>query len=231
MPIKDEYCPVAKSVEILGDRWCLLLIREMLRGVRRFNEMERAVPGISRSVLAQRLRHLERTGIVERRADGRSTEYVLTDKGVQLVPVVASLNQWGVQWVVPEARATPMDADGLMAWIGRHVMLDELPERRVVIRFDLRGAPRRHYWVVVQRGESSVCPEHPGFTEDIIVASDAPTLYRVFLGETSFATARARDSMRVDGLPALVRQMPRWFRLRATDAAESGAAPRSASAR
>ena len=62
MRSSDDYCPVAKSVEVLGDRWCLLLVREMLRGVDRFNELERSVPGISRSVLAQRLRHLERRG-------------------------------------------------------------------------------------------------------------------------------------------------------------------------
>ena len=86
MKSSDDYCPVAKSVEVLGDRWCLLLVREMLRGVDHFNELERSVPGISRSILAQRLRHLEREGIVERRvgAGGRATGYQLTGAGVEL---------------------------------------------------------------------------------------------------------------------------------------------------
>ena len=85
-----------KSVEVLGDRWCLLLVREMLRGVDRFNELERSVPGISRSVLAQRLRHLEREGIVDRRvgAGGRTTDYRLTDAGRELGSVVGALNAW-----------------------------------------------------------------------------------------------------------------------------------------
>jgi DNA-binding HxlR family transcriptional regulator len=105
MKTSDDYCPVAKSVEVLGDRWCLLLVREMLRGVDRFNEFERSVPGISRSILAQRLRHLEREGVVARRtgADGRATGYRLTDAGRELGAVVGALNDWGCAGASPTA--------------------------------------------------------------------------------------------------------------------------------
>jgi len=146
VPTSDDYCPVARSVEVLGDRWCLLLVREMLRGVDRFNELERSVPGISRSVLAQRLRHLEREGVVDRRvgADGRSTDYRLTDAGYELGAVVGALNDWGVRWRVPDGGPPDLEPDGLMLWVRRHVALDQLPARRVVIGFRLRaraGAP------------------------------------------------------------------------------------------
>ena len=129
-----DYCPVAKSVEVLGDCWCLLLVREMLRGVDRFNELERSVPGISRSVLAQRLRHLEREGVVDRRVtgDGRTGSYRLTDAGYELGGVVAALNDWGVRWRVPDGGPSDIDPDGLMLWVRRHVVLDQLPARRVV---------------------------------------------------------------------------------------------------
>ncbi|MFN2491057.1 MAG: winged helix-turn-helix transcriptional regulator [Actinomycetota bacterium] len=116
MPSRDDYCPVAKSVQILGDRWCLLLVREMLRGVRNFNEFERSVPGISRSTLAQRLRRLERAAIAERWVDdgNRTVEYRLTDAGRELGDVVGALNDWGDRWLIPDARPSEIDPDGLM---------------------------------------------------------------------------------------------------------------------
>jgi DNA-binding HxlR family transcriptional regulator len=213
---RDDYCPVAKSVEVLGDRWCLLLVREMLRGVDRFNELERSVPGISRSILAQRLRHLEREGIVARRAGdgGQAAGYALTDAGRELGGVVGALNDWGVRWRIPESGPPDLDPDGLMLWVRRHVVLDSLPQRRVVIGFRLKAGGRRSYWLVLQPGEASLCPEHPGFTEHLWITADATTLYLVFLGRIGLSAAIDDGAMRVDGPPSLVRALPRWFRLR-----------------
>jgi DNA-binding HxlR family transcriptional regulator len=216
MRSSDDYCPVAKSVEVLGDRWCLLLVREMLRGVSRFNELERSVPGISRSVLAQRLRHLEREGIVDRRvgADGRATDYRLTDAGRELGSVVGALNDWGVRWRVPDGGPPELDPDGLMLWVRRHVALDRLPPDRVVIGFRLLARGRRSYWLVLQPGEVSLCPEHPGFEENLWITAEATTLYLVFLGRISLSTAMDDRGFRVDGPPRLVRALPGWFRIR-----------------
>jgi DNA-binding HxlR family transcriptional regulator len=216
MRASDDYCPVAKSVEVLGDRWCLLLVREMLRGVNRFNELERSVPGISRSILAQRLRHLEREGIVDRRlgGDGRATDYRLTDAGEELGSVVGALNDWGVRWRIPDGGPPDLDPDGLMLWVRRHVVLDQLPPSRVVIGFRLLARSRRSYWLVLQPGEVSLCPEHPGFEEQLWITTDAATLYLVFLGRISLSTAMDDDRLRVDGPPRLVRALPSWFRLR-----------------
>ena len=212
----DDYCPVAKSVEVLGDRWCLLLIREMLRGVDRFNELERSVPGISRSVLVQRLRHLEREGVVDRSVgtDGRTTDYRLTDAGYELGAVVGALNDWGVRWRIPDAGPPGLDPDGLMLWVRRHVALDQLPARRVVIGFRLRARGRRSYWLVLQPGEVSLCPEHPGFEEDLWITAESTTLYLVFLGRIGLSAATDDGALAVDGPPSLVRALPRWFRLR-----------------
>ena len=212
----DDYCPVAKSVEVLGDRWCLLLIREMLRGVDRFNELERSVPGISRSVLVQRLRHLEREGVVDRRVgtDGRTTDYRLTDAGYELGAVVGALNDWGVRWRIPDAGPPGLDPDGLMLWVRRHVALDQLPGRRVVIGFRIRARGRRAYWLVLQPGEVSLCPEHPGFEEDLWITAESTTLYLVFLGRIGLSAATDDGALAVDGPPSLVRALPRWFRLR-----------------
>jgi DNA-binding HxlR family transcriptional regulator len=219
MPSSDEYCPVAKSVEILGDRWCLLLVREMLRGVDRFNELQRSVPGISRSILTQRLRHLEREGIVRRRVevDGRSTDYRLTDAGRELGGVVGALNDWGTRWRIPDGAAdgqsADVDPDGLMRWIRRHVVLVQLPDRQIVVAFELRGAQRRLYWLVLRQGEVSLCPDHPGFVEDVRVTSTPSALYRVFLGRQSIGSAVRHGLVRLDGPATLVRALPGWFRL------------------
>ena len=215
---RDEYCPIYHSLDLFGDRWGLLVVRELLRGVTRFNELERSLPGISRSTLAQRLRHLEKEGIVERQTgdNGVGSEYGLTEAGRDLVRVIEAVGQWGVKWLVPNAPLSESDSDGLMQWISRHVMLRELPARRVVIRFELRGRTRHHYWLVLQTDEASLCPEHPGFPEDVHIASTPKDLYRLVVGRQSLERAINEGAVKVEGPPRLVRSLPRWFLLRAS---------------
>ena len=216
MPARDEYCPITRSLDLFGDRWGLLVVREILRGVRHFNELERSLPGISRSTLAQRLRHLEKEGIVERTVDGRpSTEYHLTESGHDLVKVLEAVGTWGVRWLVPRRQPSEIDPDGLMQWVRRHVVLHELPDRRVVVRFELQGRSRRYFWLILRAGEASLCPEHPGFEEDVFVSARPIDLYRLVVGQQSFARAIDDESILVDGPPTLVNAFPRWFLLRA----------------
>lgn len=215
---RDEHCPVYRSLDLFGDRWGLLVVREILRGVSRFNELERSLPGISRSTLAQRLRHLEKEAIVERRTtpDGRGTEYDLTEAGRGLVTVIEAVSEWGVRWLIPDVGSPELDPEGLMIWISRHVMLGELPERRVVIRFELRSKGRRYFWLVLRTGEASLCPEHPGFPEDVFVTSNPAALYRLVVGKESLEGAIAEGTVKVSGPPRLVRSLPRWLLLRAS---------------
>lgn len=215
MPSRDEYCPVAKSVEVLGDRWSLLIVRELLRGVHGFNELERSLPGISRSLLAARLRRLERDGVVGRSVAGpRRAEYRLTERGRELRAAVKVLNDWGVRWFVPTPRTSEIDPDGLMLWIRRHAALDALPPSRVVIAVDLIGREHRRYWLVLRPGEVSLCPDHPGFEEDIRLTGRAADFYDLFLGRVTLADAISRGTLEIDGPPPMVRMLPRWFRLR-----------------
>jgi DNA-binding HxlR family transcriptional regulator len=218
MPARDEYCPLTRSLDVFGDRWGLLVVRELLRGVSRFNELERSLPGISRSTLAQRLRHLEREAIVERRIvdDGRGTEYHLTGAGRDLGGVLEVMGIWGVRWLVPHKRPSEIDPDGLMQWIRRHVVLRELPTRRAVIRFELLSRSRRYFWLILRPGEASLCPEHPGFEEDLFVTARPIDLYRLVVGQQSLAQAMEEGTVRVEGPPQLVRSLPRWFLLRAS---------------
>jgi DNA-binding HxlR family transcriptional regulator len=215
---RDEYCPLTRSLDLFGDRWGLLVVRELLRGVGRFNELERSLPGISRSTLAQRLRHLEAESIVERDVldHGNGTEYHLTDAGRELVRVIDAIGVWGVRWLVPLRQPSEIDPDGLMQWIRRHIILGELPGHRVVIRFELQGRSRRFFWLILRTGEVSLCPEHPGFEEDLFVRAQPIQLYRLVVGSQSLAQAMEDGLVRVDGPPRLVRSLPRWFLLRAS---------------
>jgi DNA-binding HxlR family transcriptional regulator len=138
-----QYCPIAKASEILGDRWTLLIVREMLGGASGFNELQRGLPGISRSVLADRLRSLERAEVLERRTGpkGRTLGYRLTLDGRDLEAVVQAMGEWGVTWSFTDPRPEELDPDLLIVWMARHVEREQLPPNRTVVQFD--SATRR----------------------------------------------------------------------------------------
>jgi DNA-binding HxlR family transcriptional regulator len=207
-----QYCPVAKAAETLGDRWSLLLVRELLYGVSGFNEFERNLPGISRSVLAERLRRLERSGVVQRNVDhnGRTAGYFLTPEGRELDHVVQVLGDWAARWVLRDPQPLELDPDLVMLWISRHINVDRLPPSRVVVEFALSGCARR-YWLVLQPDEVSLCLRHPGFDPDLVFSADLETLYRVYMGRVLLTEALQMQTVRIDGPPSLVRQAPRWF--------------------
>src|ERR671922_234577 len=129
-----QYCPVAKASEVLGDRWMLLIVRELLGGASGFNELQRGLPGISRSVLTDRLRSLERAEIIGRRTGpkGRTLEYRLTSAGRDLEPVVQAVGEWGATWFFTDPRAEELDPDLLIVSIARHVDRRSLPPNRTV---------------------------------------------------------------------------------------------------
>jgi DNA-binding HxlR family transcriptional regulator len=207
-----QYCPIAKASEILGDRWTLLIVRELLGGASGFNELQRGLPGISRSVLTDRLRALERAEIVERRTGpkGRTLEYRLAPAGRDLEPVVQALGEWGVTWSFTDPRPEELDPDLLIVWMARHVDHDELPADRTVVQFDFRN-PAKRYWMVLEPSEVSVCLQHPGFDVDLEVAVDTATLYRVYLGRAELGAAIRAGKLTMRGPRALQRGFARWF--------------------
>jgi DNA-binding HxlR family transcriptional regulator len=207
-----QYCPIAKASEVLGDRWTLLIVREMLGGVRGFNELQRGLPGISRSVLADRLRSLERAEIVDRRTGpkGRTLGYRLTPAGRDLEPVVQALGEWGVTWSVTDPRPGELDPYLLIVWMARHVDRHQLPPDRTVVQFDFRD-PAERYWMVLEPSEVSVCLQHPGFDVDLNVTADTATLYRVYLGRAELSAAMQSPKLTVSGPRTLQRAFGRWF--------------------
>ena len=208
-----QYCPVARASEIVADRWTLLIMRELILGSHRFNEIERGLPGISRSLLASRLRDLQDAGVVDRLPGVHSklTEYHLSEAGRDLKPVIEALGAWGVRWAFGEPRPEELDA-GLLVWkIHQRINRELLPDRRTVVEFDFEGPRGRRVWLLLEPREVSVCVTPPGFDSDLVVRSDLAAFYHVWLGHVDYDAALRCGSVVVEGLPVLAKQLPRWF--------------------
>jgi DNA-binding HxlR family transcriptional regulator len=205
-----EYCPIAMGAEAVGDRWTPLVLRELIIGATRFTDIHRGVPRMSRTLLAQRLKQLERTGLVERRAPGPT--YHLTEAGRGLEPVVWALGDWAMQWLFGDPENHHLDAAHLMWRVRQFVLEDELPPARTVVQFTFPGATRgRTIWLVLTREGSSVCERDEGFDVDLYVTADIQEFMRVWLGRSTWSDAIASGAITFDGPPDLARAFPRWF--------------------
>ena len=171
--VYGQFCPVAVASEIFAERWTPVILRELVLGSRRFNDIQRGVPRISRALLVKRLRELS-AARRDRRNEGG--EYTLTEAGQELGEVVVHLGTWGARWTAP-VRRDRLDAK-LLTWdMRRRIAVDRLPEKRVVVRFDFRGVPAGHkapktYWLVLERPEVDLCIIEPGFEVDVFVDAD-----------------------------------------------------------
>ena len=208
-----QYCPVALASSVIAERWTPLIIRELVIGGRRFNEIDRGLPGISRSLLKQRLDHLERKGVVERveLTHGRGHEYRLTPAGRDLESVIMAIGEWAVRWMFSEPEPRDVDPVTLTWWMSRRTVAERLPEDRTVVQFDYAGEDPTRIWIVLERREASVCTEPPGFDSDVVVTTDPVALMRVFSGITSFAQALDNETISLVGPPRLTRALPTWF--------------------
>jgi DNA-binding HxlR family transcriptional regulator len=213
VPDYGQFCPVSLGSEVLADRWTPLILRELILGNTRFNDIARGLPSISRSLLVQRLRHLERKGVVELwpSPTGRGNEYHLTAAGKELGGVVEALGRWAVEWLFEDLHPQEIDAPTLMWWMHRRMNTSALPPDRVVVQFDHTAPTRMAIWMVLDRGEASVCLQHPGFDTDVIVTASTATLSEVFNGLDTWSHAVATEAITVEGPPRLVKALPRWF--------------------
>jgi DNA-binding HxlR family transcriptional regulator len=213
--VKDyaQYCPVALASEVIAERWTPLIVRELVLGGRRFNEIDRGLPGISRSLLKQRLDHLERKGVVERvnLTHGRGHEYRLTPAGRDLEGVLMAVGEWAVRWMFSEPEPRNVDPVSLTWWMSRRLVVDEVPEDRTVVQFDYGGDDPARIWIVLERRDASVCTEPPGFDSDVVVSTEPVALMRVFSGITTYASALESGDISLVGPPRLTRALPRWF--------------------
>lgn len=208
-----QYCPVALASEVIAERWTPLIVRELVLGGRRFNEIDRGLPGISRSLLKQRLDHLERKGVVERveLTNGRGHEYHLTPAGKDLEGVIMAVGEWAVRWMFSEPEPRNVDPVTLTWWMSRRLVADQLPDGRTVVQFEYAGATPTRIWIVLDRREGSVCTDPPGFDTDVVVTTEPVALMRVFSGITTYADAVGSGAIALTGPSRLTRAFPEWF--------------------
>lgn len=195
-----QYCPISRSAEVLGDRWTIHIIRDLLTGTNRFNELIRGNPGLSRALLTRRLRQLTAADVVEQHDDG---SYQLTAAGRALEPVVFGLATWGARWAFGEPTPEELDPDLLLWWLHRQLDTTHLPGPRFTVFVPLTDHPRR-YWIVVE-DEASICLADPGFEVDVTMRADRATLYRTYLGRVALSDARRRGDVEITGSRAAVR--------------------------
>ncbi|SDJ27846.1 DNA-binding transcriptional regulator, HxlR family [Actinokineospora alba] len=202
-----QYCPIVRAVEALGDRWTLLIVREMLTGATRFNEFSRGLPGLSRALLSRRLRQLENAGIVTH----TDSAYALTQAGEDLRPLVFGLADWGARHAFGDPKPEELDPEVLMWWLHGRVDTSELTKRAVI---QIEVADRsRVFWLVLEPGDASVCYTDPGFDIDAVLASDIATLFRVWEGEIDLTAAAKTGALTLTGARWIVRGFPTWLQL------------------
>ena len=213
MPSYREYCPIAVGAEFFGDRWTPLILRELILGCRRFNDIHRGLGRMSRTLLSQRLRELERRGIVGRDMDGagRTVEYRLTAAGRELEPVVWALGHWATRWSFGDPADEELDAGWLVWRLHQNVIVGRLPAARVVVQFVLDGPGGGEAWLVLDRGGSTACQIDPGYEVDLVVMGDNREMHRWLLGRRSLRELRQAGSVRLIGPTRLVRSFEVWF--------------------
>jgi DNA-binding HxlR family transcriptional regulator len=209
-----QFCPVAKAMELLDERWTLLVIRELMMGSRHFNALRRGVPRMSPALLSKRLQTLVRAGVVERWEDGNRVTYRLTESGKELEPIVQALGRWGIRWI-PELGDEDLDPHLLLWDIHRSVDREAVPDGRTVIGFvfpEVRPATRR-WWIVITGEGIDVCDVDPGFPVRVTVEASLRTLTLIWRGDLSWSIALRSGDLVLHGDPQAQRALPRWLTL------------------
>lgn len=208
-----QYCPIARAAEILGDRWTLLIVRDLLFGAQHFNELERGLPGIPKALLTDRLRRLQHVGVLVRQSEsgGRRTCYQLTAAGWELYPIIESLTRWGAKWAFGEPEPNELNPVLLLWWMRDLTKREELPRQRVVVEFNFRETRPKHFWLILDPGDVSVCVKHPGFEIDVLIQAELVALYDVLFGRDTFARVIREERLKIDSTPELIRAFPKWF--------------------
>lgn len=214
-----QFCPISIAAEVLTERWTLLVLREMLAGSTRFNDLHRGVPLMSASLLSQRLRDLEGAGLIERRAllTGKGYSYHLTESGEALRPIITGIGLWGSKYMRTQYSPENLDPSLLMWDMRRWIRGDLMPPGRVVIRFDIPDAPvqKRRYWMVKEDGEHNVdlCLFEPGFPVDLVITSNLATLTRVWMGDIEAESAVRNQQLLLEGDPVVRMSFYDWIGL------------------
>ena len=208
-----DYCPIASAVDVLGDRWTPLVIRELMVGATGFNEIHRGLPKMSRSLLTHRLRMLERNGIVVRHSSGpgKPVRYELTAAGQGLTPIVWAMGHWAAEWMFGDPTDEELDGLSLIWRLHQHAVPDRTPSDRTVVHIVLTGHRGAQGWLDINEGAATVCKTDPGIDIDLAVQADNRQMHRWLLGLVPFDSLVSCGDVRLLGPGRLARGFPTWF--------------------
>jgi DNA-binding HxlR family transcriptional regulator len=215
----QQFCPVAMASDILGPRWTLLIVRNLMLGLTRFNDFRRSLPRMSPTLLSRRLRELEEAGVVARRpspTDAGVAEYHLTAAGQELGPVLVAIGAWGHRWAESKPQLDKLDAQLLMWDMRRSIRVDRLPLRRTVVQviYPERPAGERDWWLLMEPGAGTdLCGIDPGYDVDLYVTTDLRTMTAVWMGIEPLASALAAERLVLTGDRGLAARFAEWIGL------------------
>ena len=215
-----QFCPVAKTAEIFGDRWSPLIIRELYYGPRSFGDFLAAIPLISKTMLSQRLKELTTADVVhaEAKEKGRGYSYTLTAAGEAFQPMIEMMAEWGLKWGQGLIGPDDLDSKLLIGGIRQHIDREDIPEQEFVLRFDFRGIPKgsrnpRHWWLLIRQDEIEVCLKDPGQNLDVTIEADLGAFTKVWTGYGRLGEAHARGLVTFRGTDSAIARMHRMLKL------------------
>jgi DNA-binding HxlR family transcriptional regulator len=209
-----QFCPVAKVTELIGEKWTLLILRELLLGTTRFNDFQRAMSRMSPTLLAKRLRHLEECGIIIRKklSGQKGYEYRLTAAGKELGPLIEVVAVWGMRWARGQLTNDELDVEFLMQELQRRLQTEHLPDGETVICLIFNELTKhKTWWLLVDGDVVDLCTEDPGKDVDLYINSSVRAMIEVWEGDVDMRTALRNGSVKAHGSRHLIRTMPEWF--------------------
>jgi DNA-binding HxlR family transcriptional regulator len=213
-----QFCPIAMTAEILAVKWMPLIIRELLCGSSRFNDLQKGVPLMSPTLLSARLKDLEYSGIVrtEPSSTGRGSEYFLTEAGEEMRPLILMFGDWSQKWLTHDIPEADLDPTLLMWDIRRRVDAGFMPsDDRFVVEFQYSGTPPKHqrWWISFEKGEADLCIRNPGYDVDLFVSSSLRIMTEIWMGRRNLKTEIKQGNLMLDGSRKSCSDFPRWFSL------------------
>lgn len=214
MSLYGQFCPISKAVEVLGERWTLMILREMLVGSTRFNQLQRGLARLSPSLLTKRLKELEAHGLVRRIpiAGQRGYEYHLTESGKALGPMVLELGKWSLDWITSTIEDDELDLEFLMLEIERNIRRDLLPPGQTVVKFFFDDARHHnHWWFILQPHNCDLCTVDPGHEPQIYITTNVRTLTEIWMSQKTWQQAIKDDHLKVIAPKHYLKDFHKWF--------------------
>ena len=209
-----QFCPVAKATEIIGEKWTLLILRELLLGTTRFSDFQRGLSRMSPTLLAKRLRQLEECGIIIRKklSGQRGYEYRLTSAGKELSPLIEVLAVWGMRWARGQLTDDELDVEFLMRELQRRLQTDHLPDGQTVISLNFDELTKhKTWWLLVDGDVVDLCTEDSGKDVDLYINASVRTIVEVWEGDLDIRAALRKGAIKAHGSRHLILTMPNWF--------------------